>query len=116
MPYTAARSSRHVESQIREPWSTASGFTVLTRIPAAPPSSARHRARCSSAAFADEYAAAFLPATSAFFDATHPPPPPSRPPPRPPPARRPPPTPPPPPAPRGAGARGTRTPPRPTRK
>ena len=44
-------------------------MTVLTRIPAPPPSSARQRARCSSAAFADEYAAAFLPATSAFLEA-----------------------------------------------
>ena len=56
---------------MREPCRTASGLTVFTRIPAAPPSSARQRARCSSAAFADEYAAAFLPATSAFFDATN---------------------------------------------
>ena len=53
-----------------EPWITASGFTVLTRIPSGPPSSARHRARCSEAALADEYAAALAPATSAFFDAT----------------------------------------------
>ena len=49
---------------------TASGLTVLTRIPCGPPSSARQRARCSDAAFADEYAAALLPATSAFFEAT----------------------------------------------
>ena len=55
---------------MREPCSTASGLTVLTRMPSAPPSSARQRARCSSAAFADEYAAAFLPATSAFLEAT----------------------------------------------
>ena len=53
-----------------EPWMTASGLTVLTRIPCGPPSSARQRARCSEAALADEYAAAFAPATSAFFDAT----------------------------------------------
>ena len=53
--------SRQLESQIREPWRTASGLTVLTRIPGRPPSSARQRARCSSAAFADEYAAALRP-------------------------------------------------------
>ena len=29
----AARSSRQLESQMREPWRTASGFTVLTRMP-----------------------------------------------------------------------------------
>ena len=51
-----------------EPWITASGLTVLTRIPCGPPSSARQRARWSDAAFADEYAAAFAPATSAFFE------------------------------------------------
>ena len=51
-----------------EPASTASGLTVLTRMPCAPPSSARHRARWSDAALADEYAAAFAPATSAFFE------------------------------------------------
>jgi hypothetical protein len=44
-------------------------LTVFTRMPSPPPSSARQRARCSSAAFADEYAAAFLPATTAFFEA-----------------------------------------------
>ena len=60
MPYAAARSSRHDDPHIREPCSTASGFTVLTRMPSPPPSSARHRARCSSAAFADEYAEAVL--------------------------------------------------------
>src|ERR1035437_982715 len=50
---------------------TASGLTVLTRIPCAPPSSARQRARWSEAAFAEEYAAAFAPATRAFFDPTN---------------------------------------------
>ena len=53
-----------------EPAITASGLTVLTRIPCGPPSSARQRARWSDAAFAEEYAAAFAPATSAFFDPT----------------------------------------------
>ena len=37
-----------------QPSSTASGLTVLTRIPFGPPSSARQRARCREAAFADE--------------------------------------------------------------
>ena len=55
---------------MRDPASTASGLTVLTRIPNCPPSSARQRARCASAALAVEYAAAFLPATSAFLLAT----------------------------------------------
>jgi len=45
-------------------------LTVLTRIPCGPPSSARQRARWSDAAFADEYADAFAPATSAFFEPT----------------------------------------------
>ena len=45
---------RQLEPQIREPCSTASGLTVFTRIPAEPPSSARQRARCSSAALAVE--------------------------------------------------------------
>ncbi len=54
---------------MREPCRTASGLTVLARIPLQPPSSARHRARCSSAALADEYAAAFLPATIEFLEA-----------------------------------------------
>jgi hypothetical protein len=35
-----------------------------------PPSSARHRARCNSAAFAEEYADAFLPAAMEFLEAT----------------------------------------------
>src|SRR6267378_798772 len=69
-PYVAARSCRHELSQIRDPASTASGLTVLTRILYWPPSSARQRARCASAALAVEYAAAFLPATSAFLLAT----------------------------------------------
>ena len=64
-----ARSAFQSDDQMPEPWMTASGLTVLTRIPCGPPSSARQRARCSDAAFADEYAAAFAPATSAFFDA-----------------------------------------------
>src|ERR1700749_355322 len=70
MLYASARSVRQEEPQILDPCRTASGFTVFTRMPATPPSSAKHRARCSSAALADEYAAAFLPATSAFLEAT----------------------------------------------
>src|SRR5215472_4987812 len=70
MPYARARSSRHVDDQIVLPCSTASGQTELTRMPDAPPSSARQRARCSSAAFAAEYAAAFFPAAMLFFEAT----------------------------------------------
>jgi len=49
-----ARSAIHSEDQMLEPWITASGFTVLTRIRSGPPSSARHRARWSDAAFAEE--------------------------------------------------------------
>ena len=41
------------DDQMPDPWMTASGFTVFTRMPAGPPSSARHRARCREAAFAD---------------------------------------------------------------
>src|SRR5215208_4022428 len=70
MLYAAARSSRQLEPQILDPCNTASGFTVLTRMRSDPPSSARHRARCSSAAFAEEYALAFLPAAIAFLEAT----------------------------------------------
>ena len=65
-----ARSAFQSDDQMLEPSITASGLTVLTRIPCAPPSSARQRARCSEAALADEYAAAFAPATSAFFEPT----------------------------------------------
>src|SRR3712207_9100657 len=39
-------------------------------MPSGPPSSARHRARCNSAALAEEYALAFFPAAMAFFEAT----------------------------------------------
>ena len=48
-----ARSCRHSPLQMREPRITASGLTTLTRIPCGAPSTARHRARCSAAAFAD---------------------------------------------------------------
>jgi hypothetical protein len=53
-PYVLARSAFQSLDQIAEPWITASGFTVLTRMPCGPPSSARHLARWSDAAFADE--------------------------------------------------------------
>ena len=49
---------------------TASGLTVFTRMPCSPPSSARQRARWREAALAEEYAVAFAPATSAFFEPT----------------------------------------------
>ena len=49
-----ARSAFHSDDQIAEPSITASGLTVLTRMPWRPPSSARQRARWSAAAFADE--------------------------------------------------------------
>ena len=53
---------------MRELPSTASGFTQLNRIPAAPPSSARQRARCNSAALAELYAAPSALAIKAFFE------------------------------------------------
>ncbi len=65
-----ARSAFHSDDQMLEPSMTASGLTVLTRMPCLPPSSARQRARCSEAALADEYAAALAPATSAFLEPT----------------------------------------------
>src|ERR671912_183785 len=70
MPYAAARSSRQPEFQILDPCNTASGLTVLTLMRSGPPSSARHRAKCNSAAFAEEYADAFFPAAMEFFEAT----------------------------------------------
>src|SRR6266568_3671645 len=50
---------------MRDPASTASGLTVFTRMPNCPPSSARQRARCASAALAVEYAAAYSTAKAA---------------------------------------------------
>src|SRR5262249_4099324 len=71
MPYVLARSAFQSVDQSADPAITASGLTVLTRMESAPPSSARHRARCSDAAFADEYAAALAPPTSAFLEPTN---------------------------------------------
>src|SRR5215510_11123353 len=70
MPYVPARSAFQSEDQMADPAMTASGLTVLTRIPCGPPSSARQRARRSEAALADEYAEALAPATSAFLEPT----------------------------------------------
>ena len=50
----AGSAFRQALLQMREPLRTASGLTVLTRTPYCPPSSARQRARCASAALAAE--------------------------------------------------------------
>ena len=71
MPWAAARSRRISSDQSLESWKTASGFTMLERMPCGAPSSASTLASWASAALAAEYAAKSLPGDITFLVATN---------------------------------------------